>query len=75
VEKIDDIGRRDLIFLQNIKPSSFGELKNWIGGGFWKGLYEFFKFNICCYNILKIKNILIININLLLSKNIIFQNM
>ena len=27
-------------------------------------LYEFFKFNLCCYNIFKIKNILIININL-----------
>jgi len=34
VEEIDDIGRRgfgEVIFLQNIKPSSFGELKNCIG--------------------------------------------
>jgi len=33
VEEIEDIGMRDfggLIFLQNIKPSSFGELKNCI---------------------------------------------
>jgi len=38
VEKIDDIGMKGFvrfIFLQNIKPSSFGELKNCIGGGFW----------------------------------------
>jgi len=33
-----------------------------------EGLCEFFKFNICCYNILKIKNILIIRINLSFSK-------
>jgi len=32
------------------------------------GLYTFFKFNLCCYNIFKLKNILIININLSLSK-------
>ena len=65
-----------LIFLQNIKPSSFGELKNCIGGGFWgvwEGLYEFFNFNICYYNILKIKNILILGINLSLSKKILFE--
>jgi len=34
VEEIEDIGRRGfegLIFLQNIKLSSFGELKNCIG--------------------------------------------
>jgi len=29
---------------------------------------EFFKFNLCCYNILKIKYILIIKINLIFSK-------
>jgi len=45
------------------------ELKNCI----WWGLYEFFKFNLCNYNILKIKNILIISINLSLSKQIFFQ--
>jgi len=53
VEKIEDIERRGfggLIFLQNIKSFSFGELKNCIGGRFWRvwvGVYEFFKFNIC----------------------------
>jgi len=54
-----------------------GELKNCIVGEFWgvcASLYEFFKFNIC-YNIFKIKNILIININLSLSKQILFQKM
>jgi len=57
MEEIENIGRRGfggLIFLRNIKPS-LGEVKNCIGGGFWgvwEGLYEFFKFNICYYNIL-----------------------
>jgi len=49
-----------LIFLHNTKRSSFGELKSCIGGGFWgilEGLYELFKFNLYCYNILNIKNI------------------
>jgi hypothetical protein len=35
--RIEDIGMKGfggLIFLQNIKPSLFGELKNCIGGGF-----------------------------------------
>jgi len=34
MEEIEDIGRRGfggLIFLQNIEPSLFGELKNYIG--------------------------------------------
>jgi len=37
VEEIEDIERRGfggIIFLQNIKPSSLGELKNCIGEGF-----------------------------------------
>ena len=34
----------------------------------WDGLYEFFKFTLRCYNIFKIKNILILSINLSLSK-------
>ena len=78
MEEIQDIGRRlknrgvgRLIFLENIKSSSFEGLENCIGECFWRvweGLYKFFIFNICCYNILKIKNILIININLSLSK-------
>ena len=40
-----------------------------------EGLYEFFKFNLRCYSILKIKNILIISINLSFSKNILFKKM
>jgi hypothetical protein len=51
------------------KLSNLVELKSCIGGGFWivsEGLYEFFKFNSCCYNTLLnlIKNILIISIYL-----------
>jgi hypothetical protein len=46
-----------LFIIQNLPHLE--ELKNCIGGGFWevlKGLYELFKINLCCYNILKIKN-------------------
>jgi len=65
-------------FLHNTKFSSFEELKYCIGGGFEKvleGLYELFKFNLSFYNILKIKNIIIININLSFSNNLLFQKM
>jgi hypothetical protein len=31
---------------------------------FFEGLFEFFKFNLCCYNIPNIKNILIKSIHL-----------
>ena len=51
-----------------LNPPHLWELKNCIGGEFWRileGLHEFFKFNLCSYNILKIKNILIISINIL----------
>jgi len=37
------------------------------------GLYEFFKFNLCSYNILKIKNILIISVKLSFSNKLLFQ--
>jgi len=53
-------GLWELIFLQNIKPSPFGELTNCM---YWRRVLAvcedlYFKFNICCYNnILKIKNI------------------
>jgi len=65
-------------FFHDTKSSSFGE-------GFWKvleDLHEFFKFNLCSYNIIKKKNILIISINffvtiisinLSLSKKLHFQ--
>ena len=78
VEEIEKNGRgglEGLTFLHNIKPSSFGELKNCIGGGFWgvmEGLYEFFKFNLCCYIIFKIIKIVIICINLTFSKKLLF---
>ena len=82
MEEIDDIEKtkfRELIFLHNTKVSSTWELKNCIRGEFWRvfeDLHEFFEFNWFCYNIIKIKNILIININLsfflkiTLSKNV-----
>ena len=65
-----------LLIIKN--PPNLEGLKNCIGGGFWgvmEGLYEFFKFNLCCYNILKIKNILIISISLSFSKKLFFQKM
>lgn len=51
-------GHWRFIFLRNIKPSPFRELKNCTGdfSGVWEDLYEFFKYNICYYNIFKIKN-------------------
>lgn len=51
------------------------ELTYCIGRGFWRmleGLYEFFKFNLCCYNIFKIKNKIITCINLSFSKKLLF---
>jgi hypothetical protein len=48
-----------------LNPRNLVELKNCIGGRFLEGfggLYEFVKFTLCYYNILKIKNILIISI-------------
>jgi len=65
------------IFLHNIKSFSFEKTQKL----YWRsvlgdlgGLYEFFKFNLYCYNILKILNTLIININLSLSKKIFSKN-
>ena len=56
-EKIDDIERKcfgRFIFLHNIKFFSFkGTKKNVLK----ESLHEFFKFNLCSYNIHKIKNI------------------
>ena len=63
MEEIEDIGRKGFwgfIFLNNTKLSSFGEPKNYIGGGFlgvFEGLYEFFIINLCFYNIFKAKYI------------------
>jgi len=73
--KMGGEGFGELTFLHNTKPSSFRELKNCIEGGFWgvlKGLYEFFKFNLYCYIIFKIKNIVIIYIHLSFSKKLLF---
>ena len=69
VEEIEENGRgglRGLTFLHNTKPSSFEGTKKL----YLKGLYEFFKLNLCCYNIFKIKNIIIICINLSFSKKL-----
>jgi len=57
VEEIEYIERGGLIFLHNTKPSSFGRTKKLYWRRVLEGLYEFFKFNLCCYNILDIKNI------------------
>jgi len=69
-------GFRGFIFLYYTKSFSFGGTQKFIGGGFFRvlgGLYENFKFNPCCYNILKIKNTSIINISLSFSKKILFS--
>ena len=70
VEEIEDNGRRGfwgLLFLFKIQNAPYlQELKNCIDRGFWgilEGSYDFFKFNLCCYNILKIKNILRLDYN------------
>jgi hypothetical protein len=48
-------GLWDSFFLRDTKSSYFGGTKK-LYGRFLKGLYEFFKFNVCCYNsILKLK--------------------
>jgi hypothetical protein len=49
-----------LTFLHKTKPSSFGGTKKLYWRRVLEDLYEFFKFNICCYIIFKIKNIVII---------------
>jgi len=66
---------RRFIFLHNTKSSSFGGAQNLYWRRVLEGLYEFFKFNLCCYNILEIKNVLIISINLSFSKKYSFQKM
>jgi len=75
LRKMGGEGFGGLIFLYNAKLSSFGGTQKLYWRGVLEGLYEFFKFNLCCYNILKIKNIIIININLSFFKKLIFQKM
>jgi len=69
-------GFRGLTFLHDIKPSSFGGIKKLycrrVLGGVFEDLYEFFKFTLYCYIIYKIKNIVIICINLSFSKKLFF---
>jgi len=70
MEEIYDIERGRLwrfIFLHNTKSSSFGGTQKLYCMRVLEDLHEFFKFNLCSYNILKIKNILIINITALLK--------
>jgi len=50
-------GFEGLIFLHNTKPSSFGGTTKLYWMRVLEGLYEFFKFNLRCHNILNIKNI------------------
>jgi len=63
MEENEYIGRGELlglIFFIIQNSSHLRELKNCIEGeflGILKGIYEFFKFILCCYNILNIKNI------------------
>jgi len=64
-----DFGGSFFFIIQNFLH--LRELKNCIGGGVLEGLHQFFKFNICSYNILKIKNILIISINLSFFKKLL----
>jgi len=61
-----------LTFLHNIKPSSFGGTKKLYWRRVLESLYKFFKFNLYCYIIFKIKNIVIICINLSFSKKLVF---
>ena len=73
MEEIDDIQRGRLwriIFLHNAKSSSFGGTQKLYWRRVLGGLHEFFKFYLCSYNILRIKNILIISVNLSFSKKI-----
>jgi len=60
--------------VEEIEENDKGTKKLYWRRGFWvlEGLYEFFKFNLCCYIIFKIKNIVIICINLSFSKKLLF---
>jgi len=58
-------------FIHNTKSLSFGELKNCTERRFLRVYVKFSK-SIYCYNILKIKNILIISISLSFSKKLFF---
>lgn len=57
-----------------INLSNFGELKNCIGGRIFEDLDKLFKYNLCNYNILKIKNMLIINIFFIILYNLKRRN-
>jgi len=60
VGKIEDAERGGLfIFHHNTKSPSFGGTQKLYWRMVLEGLNEFFKFHLCCYYILKIKNILI----------------
>ena len=66
-KRCDDFGR--FIFLHNTRSPYNEETKKLYWMRILEGLDNFFKFNLCCYNTLKIKNILIINIHLSFSTN------
>jgi len=46
---------RDLVFFIIQNSPNLGELRNCIGGGFWRGLSKFSKSSIYCYNTRKLK--------------------
>ena len=73
VEKIDNIEKGRLwgfIFHHSTKIFSFEKTQKLYWGRILEGLHEFIKFNPYSYNILKIKNILSISINLSFSRKI-----
>jgi hypothetical protein len=73
VERMESFGRgralRGLCFFLIQNSPNLGELKSCIGGGFDK----FFISNLCCYNTLNVKNILIISIHLSFSSKALSQ--
>jgi len=62
------------IFLHNTKFSSFGGTQKLYWKRVLESLYELFKFKQCCCNIVKVKNISIINIIIPFSKKILSKN-
>jgi len=72
IEEMGGKGFRGLTFLHNTKLFSFDGTKKLYWRRVLESLYEFFKFNLYCYDIFKIKNIVIICINLSFSKKPIF---
>jgi len=73
IEKNGRIGLWGVNFSYNTKLYSFGGTKKLYQSKVLEGLYEFFKLNLCCYIIFKIKNIVIICINVSFSKKLLLN--